>query len=57
VLTIDDGAAPGDTLTSMLIVFGIAVVLVLPAISLLFTLAQRSLIEEGKRPQPHEIGR
>jgi len=57
VLTIDDGAAPGDTLTSMLIVFGIAVVLVLPAIGLLFTLAQRSLIEEGKRPQPHEIGR
>ena len=32
----------------MLIVFGVAVVLVLPSIALLFTLAQRSLIEEGE---------
>jgi cytochrome bd-type quinol oxidase subunit 2 len=52
VLTIDDGAAPSATLTSILIVFGIAVVLVLPSIALLFTLAQRSMIEEGERPQP-----
>ena len=51
-LTIADGAAPSATLTSVLIVFGVAVVLVLPAIGLLFTLAQRSLIEEGERPQP-----
>ena len=50
-LTIADGAAPSATLTSVLIVFGVAVVLVLPAIGLLFTLAQRSLIEEGERPQ------
>ena len=40
----------------MLIVFGVAVVLVLPSIGLLFTLAQRSLIEEGERPQPHASG-
>ncbi|HEX5622023.1 MAG TPA: cytochrome d ubiquinol oxidase subunit II, partial [Solirubrobacteraceae bacterium] len=45
-LTIDDAAAPSATLTSVLIVFGIAVVLVLPSIALLFTLAQRKLIEE-----------
>ena len=51
-LTIADGAAPSATLTSLLIVFGVAVVLVLPAIALLFTLAQRSLIEEGEGPQP-----
>jgi cytochrome d ubiquinol oxidase subunit II len=50
VLTIDDGAAPGDTLTGVLIVFGVAVVLVLPSIGLLFTLVQRSLVEEGERP-------
>ena len=51
-LTIADGAAPSATLTSVLIVFGVAVVLVLPAIGLLFTLAQRSLIEEDEGPQP-----
>ena len=52
VLTIDQGAAPSATLTAVLIVFGVAVVLVLPSIALLFTLAQRSLIEEGERPSP-----
>jgi cytochrome d ubiquinol oxidase subunit II len=55
-LTIADGAAPSATLTSVLIVFGVAVVLVLPAIALLFTLAQRSLIEESESPQPHRTG-
>jgi cytochrome d ubiquinol oxidase subunit II len=47
VLTIDAGAAPSSTLTALLIVFGAAVVLVLPSIALLYTLAQRSLIEEA----------
>jgi cytochrome d ubiquinol oxidase subunit II len=51
-LTIAQGAAPGATLTAVLIVFGVAIVLVLPSIALLFTLAQRSLIEESERPQP-----
>ncbi len=55
-LTIDDAAAPSATLTGLLIVFGVAVVLVLPAIALLFTLAQRSLIEESESPQPHRTG-
>jgi cytochrome d ubiquinol oxidase subunit II len=45
-LTIDAAAAPSATLTSVLIVFGVAVVLVLPSIGLLFMLAQRNLIEE-----------
>jgi cytochrome d ubiquinol oxidase subunit II len=53
VLTIDAAAAPSATLTSVLVVFGAAIVLVLPAIALLYSLAQRSLIEEGERPQPH----
>ncbi len=51
-LTIADGAAVSAALTSVLIVFVVAVVLVLPSIVLLFTLTQRSLIEEGERPEP-----
>jgi cytochrome d ubiquinol oxidase subunit II len=51
-LTISAGAAPSATLTSILVVFGAAVVLVLPALGLLFTLAQRSLVEETSGPAP-----
>jgi cytochrome bd ubiquinol oxidase subunit II len=51
-LEIADAAAPDPTLTGVLIVFGVAVVLVLPAIALLFTLAQRSVIEETEAPGP-----
>jgi cytochrome bd ubiquinol oxidase subunit II len=50
-LTIADAAAPSATLTSVLIVFGVAVVLVLPSIGLLFTLAQRDLVQETESPQ------
>jgi cytochrome d ubiquinol oxidase subunit II len=46
VLTIDAGAAPSATLKALLIVFGAALVLVIPALALLYTLAQRNLIEE-----------
>jgi cytochrome d ubiquinol oxidase subunit II len=53
VLTISAGAAPSATLTTLLVVFGVAVVLVIPAIALLFTLAQRSLVEETSGPTPH----
>jgi cytochrome d ubiquinol oxidase subunit II len=49
-LTIDEAAAPSATLTAVLIVFGVAVVLVIPSMVLLFTLAQRSLIEETASP-------
>ena len=52
-LTIDDAASPGVVLSSVLIVFGIAVVLVLPSIGLLFTLAQRNLVEETAAPPAH----
>jgi cytochrome bd ubiquinol oxidase subunit II len=51
-LTIDQAAAPSTALTALLIVFGAAVLLVVPATALLFTLAQRSLIEETSRPRP-----
>jgi cytochrome d ubiquinol oxidase subunit II len=49
-LTIDDAAAPSATLKSLLIVFGVAVVVVLPALGLLFTLVQRNLVEEAPAP-------
>jgi cytochrome bd ubiquinol oxidase subunit II len=49
-LTIDAAAAPSATLTAVLIVFGVAVVLVVPSMALLYTLAQRSLIEETSSP-------
>jgi cytochrome d ubiquinol oxidase subunit II len=45
-LTIEKGAGASETLTELLIVFGVAVVLVLPALGLLFGLTQRGLLEE-----------
>src|SRR6185503_5128815 len=51
-LTIADAAAPSATLTGVLIVFGVAVVLVLPSIGLLYTLVQRNLVEESTMPTP-----
>jgi cytochrome bd ubiquinol oxidase subunit II len=48
-LTIDAGAGTSETLTMVLGVFGVAVVLVLPAIGFLFTLSQRSVLE-GEAP-------
>ena len=50
-LKIADAAAPDPTLIGVLIVFGAALLLVLPSIALLFALAQRSVIEEGEAPQ------
>jgi cytochrome d ubiquinol oxidase subunit II len=44
-LTISQGAAPDATMSAIFIVFGIAVVLVLPALFLLFFLAQSDLLE------------
>jgi cytochrome bd ubiquinol oxidase subunit II len=45
-VTIAAGAAPSATLTGLLIVFGAAVLLVVPSFGLLYTLAQRGMIEE-----------
>jgi cytochrome d ubiquinol oxidase subunit II len=50
VLTISQAAAPSETLTSVLIVFAIAVLVVLPSIALLYTLVQRNLVEETASP-------
>jgi cytochrome bd ubiquinol oxidase subunit II len=51
-LTIDAAAAPSATLTAVLIVFGVALVLVVPSIVLLFTLVQRNLVDETAPPAP-----
>jgi len=55
-LTVSDAAASSETLKTLLIVFGVAVLVVLPAIGLLFTLVQRNLVEETSQPsrQPPE---
>ena len=50
-LKISQGAAPSATLHSVLIVFVVAVVLVLPSLALLYTLGQRDLIEETEKPR------
>ncbi len=57
-LTIGSGAAPSATLTSLLIVFAVAVLVVLPAIALLYTLSQRSMLIEGEpeRAPPEASG-
>jgi cytochrome d ubiquinol oxidase subunit II len=44
-LRIDQAAAPDPTLTVVFIVFGVAAVLVLPSLALLYTLSQRDLLE------------
>jgi cytochrome d ubiquinol oxidase subunit II len=49
-LTVDAAAAPSATLSALLIVFGFAIVLVLPSLALLFTLAQRDLVGETEAP-------
>jgi cytochrome bd ubiquinol oxidase subunit II len=45
-LKVDAGAGADETLTAVLIVFAVAVVVVLPALGLLYTLGQRSALEE-----------
>jgi cytochrome d ubiquinol oxidase subunit II len=45
---ISAAAAPSSTLTAVLVVFGLAAVIILPALALLYVLDQRSLLEEGQ---------
>jgi cytochrome d ubiquinol oxidase subunit II len=49
-LTIEDGAASSETLTALLVVFGVALVFVVPALALLYTLDQRTVLEEETEP-------
>jgi cytochrome d ubiquinol oxidase subunit II len=45
-LTISQAAAPSGTLEAMLVVFGVAVVIIVPSFALLYILDQRSLLPE-----------
>ncbi len=45
-LTISESAAPGPTLDSVLVVFGIAAIVVLPSLGLLYWLSQRELLQD-----------
>jgi cytochrome d ubiquinol oxidase subunit II len=49
-LTVADGAASSETLTALLVVFGVALLLVVPALALLYTLDQRTVLEEEAEP-------
>ena len=57
-MKVSDTAAPSGTLTAVLVAFGLAVVIVLPSLGLLYTLDQRSLLPgEGAKdpaPTPHQ---
>ena len=44
-MRIDEAAAPGQTMTALIIVFAVAVLVVLPSLALLYTLSQRELLE------------
>jgi len=49
-LTVDDAAGDPETLKWVLVIFVVAIVVVVPALVLLFTLAQRGRLEEGTPP-------
>jgi cytochrome bd-type quinol oxidase subunit 2 len=55
-LKIDAGAAPYATLVALVVVLGVAVLVIGPALALLFTLHQRSLLDE-QAPAGGERGR
>ena len=49
-LTLDQAAAPPATLDALLVVFVAALLIVVPALALLYTLQQRHLLGEGEEP-------
>jgi cytochrome d ubiquinol oxidase subunit II len=55
-LTISQGAATEPTLDAVLIVFGAAIVIVLPALGFLYTLTQRSVLEDADPAHRHPTG-
>jgi cytochrome d ubiquinol oxidase subunit II len=55
-LKIDAGAAPHATLVALVVILGVAVLVIGPAVALLFTMQQRSLLD-GQAPAGGELGR
>jgi cytochrome d ubiquinol oxidase subunit II len=52
-LTVSEAAGTSATLKALLIVFVVAVLVVLPALGLLYTLVQRDLVRETSVPERH----
>jgi cytochrome d ubiquinol oxidase subunit II len=55
-LTISEGAGAQTTLEAVLIVFVVAVLVVLPSLGFLYTLTQRSVLEEEPKPRGPAAG-
>jgi cytochrome d ubiquinol oxidase subunit II len=55
-LKVSAAAAPSSTLAAVLVVFGVAAVVIVPAIGLLYTLDQRSLLPEESVDSPRATG-
>jgi cytochrome d ubiquinol oxidase subunit II len=51
-LTVSQAAAPSGTITAVLVAFGLAVVFIVPAFGLLYSLDQKSLLPEESTPEP-----
>jgi cytochrome d ubiquinol oxidase subunit II len=55
-LTVEEAAAPSGTIGAVLVATGLAVVLILPAFALLYTLDQRGLLPEEGVDEPEPLG-
>jgi cytochrome d ubiquinol oxidase subunit II len=55
-LKVSAAAAPSPTLVTVLVVFGVAAVFIVPAIGLLYVLDQRSLLPEESVDSPRATG-
>ena len=51
-LTVVQAAAPSGTITAVLVAFGLAVVFIVPAFALLYTLDQKTLLPEESVAEP-----
>jgi cytochrome d ubiquinol oxidase subunit II len=54
-LTVDQAAAPSGTIGAVLVATGLAVVLILPAFALLYTLDQKGLLPEESVEEPSSV--
>ena len=51
-LKVSDAAAPSGTLATVLVVFGVAALIILPSLAFLYVLDQRSLLPEESVDSP-----
>ena len=53
-LKVSDAAAPSGTLTSILVVFILAAIIILPSLGLLYALDQKSILESDDLTTPSQ---